>query len=397
MSARILYVMSGCPWPCDRGDRIRNYHLLQALIPDNDVTLLTLDAGSQGELPDGLNGCRHVSIEFPVWRQALAAVLHLTMPVTAGRRSGRSIERRIHKIVRGRAWDVVVAAQMRSVPVALALDGAPHVLDLTDSLWNLYAQDVSGAHTALRKELARAQAGCARHYESFALSRADLVTVSSAADAAMLRSLGGHARICVVPNGTDTIERSVDHASEHGVLFVGNCLYRPNLEGLLWFVREVWPLVLAAEPICTLDVVGSVQHRVSSVLSDVPWVRVRGHVADIGQILSQAAVVINHVLTGSGTAFKSLEALAWGKALVTTPAGARSLGLAPGVDSLVASTGNEFAAAVCRLLCDPGLRSALGTAAQRVVAERFTWSAVAAEWRALVLGVAAGARTEKTP
>ena len=73
------------------------------------------------------------------------------------------------------------------------------------------------------------------------------------------------------------------------------------------------------------------------------------------------------------------------------------MGLAPGVDSLVASTGDEFAAAVCRLLCDPGLRSALGIAAQRVVAERFTWSAATAEWRALVLGVAAGARTEKTP
>lgn len=396
MSARILYVMSGCPWPCDRGDRIRNYHLLQALIPGNDVTLLMLDAGSQGELPDGLNGCRHVSIEFPVWRQAMAAVLHLSMPVTAGRRSGWSIERRVRKVVCSHAWDVVVAAQMRSVPVALALDGAPHVLDLTDSLWNLYGQDVSGAHPALRKELARARADRARHYESLALSRADLVTVSSAADAAVLRSLEGHARICVVPNGTDTIERSADHVLEHGVLFVGNCLYRPNLDGLLWFVRKVWPAVRAAQSSCTLDVVGSVGRRASSMLAAVPGVRVRGHVADISQILSQAAVVINPVLTGSGTAFKSLEAVAWGKALVTTPAGARSLDLVPGVDGLVASTEDEFAAAVCHLLCDPELRSALGTAAQRVVAERFTWGAVTAEWRALVLGVAAGARTERT-
>ena len=397
MSARILYVMSGCPWPCDRGDRIRNYHLLQALIPSNDVMLLTLDAGSAGELPDGLNGCRHMSLEFPIWRQAMAAVLHLNMPVTAGRRSGRSIEQRMRKVVRGRTWDVVVAAQLRSVPVALALEGTPHVLDLTDSLWNLYAQDVSGAHTTLQRGFRRAKTDRTRAYESFALSRADVVTVSSETDAAVLRSLGGPARVCVVSNGTDTMERSVDYPSEHGVLFIGNCLYRPNLEGLLWFVREVWPLVLAAEPICTLDVVGSVQHRVSSVLSAVPGVRVHGHVPDIGHFLSQAAVVINPVLTGSGTAFKSLEALAWGKALVTTPAGARSLGLAPGVDSLVASTGDEFAAAVCRLLCDPGLRSALGIAAQRVVAERFTWSAATAEWRALVLGVAAGARTEKTP
>ncbi len=54
MSARILYVMSGRPWPCDRGDRIRNYHLLQALVRGNDVTLLTLDAEPTEALPDSL-------------------------------------------------------------------------------------------------------------------------------------------------------------------------------------------------------------------------------------------------------------------------------------------------------------------------------------------------------
>jgi hypothetical protein len=396
VSARILYVMSGKPWPCDRGDRIRNYHLLQALIPDNDVTLLTLDAEPTEAPPDGLAGCHHVSIGIPLWQQGLAALAHLDMPVTAGRRSGWLIERRVRNATRGLAWDVVVAAQMRSVPASLALNGVPRVLDLTDSLWNLYSQDASTTRTVLRMKSDDAAARRARNYESFSLTQAELVTVSSEKDATVLQALGGHTRVCVVPNGTDVVSSHVDHSSEHGVLFVGDCLYRPNLEGLLWFVREVWPLVREAEPACTLNVVGSVQNRVSSMLGAVPGVRVHGHVPDVGQYLSQAAVVVNPVLTGSGTAFKSLEAMAWGKALVTTPAGARSLGLTPGVDSLVEATGEEFAAAVCRCLRDPELRSAMGTAAWRRVAESFAWSMVTAPWRALVLGVAGGAASTDT-
>ncbi len=396
MSARILYVMSGRPWPCDRGDRIRNYHLLQALVRGNDVTLLTLDAEPTEALPDSLGGCHHVSIGIPLWQQGLAALAHLHMPVTAGRRSGWLIERRVLDATRGRAWDVVIAAQMRSVPMALALADVPHVLDLTDSLSNLYSQDVLTTRTALRTKSDEAEARRARRYESFCLTQAELATVSSEKDAAVLRALAGHTPICVVPNGTNVVAHGIDPSSEHGVLFVGDCLYRPNLEGLLWFVREVWPLVREADPACTLNVVGSVQNRVASMLGAVPGVLVHGHVPDVDQYLSQTAVVVNPVLTGSGTAFKSLEAMAWGKALVTTPTGARSLGLTPGVDGLVVETAEEFAAAVCRCLMDPGLRTAMGAAATRRAAERFAWSTVTAQWRALILGVAGGGGSKDT-
>ena len=390
MSARILYVMSGRPWPYDRGDRIRNYHLLRALLPDNDVTLLTLDVEPSEALPDDLAGCRHVSMGVPFWQQGMAVLGHPGMPVTSARRSGWLLERRVRSAMRGLAWDVVVAAQLRAVPVALALNGSPHVVDLTDSLWDLYSQDASAARTLVKRCSAGANAARARRYESFALSRVELATVSSETDATALRALGGSARIHVIPNGADVVTRNVDLASEHGVLFVGNCLYGPNLEGLLWFVREVWPLVRAVEPTCTLDVVGSVQRRIVSVLGAVPGVQVHGYVPEVGQFLAQAAVVINPVLKGSGTSLKSLEALAWGKALVTTPAGARSLGLVQGVESLVAGTEREFSAAICRCLRDPGLRSALGTAARRGVSERFAWTAVTERWRGLVMDVAEG-------
>ena len=246
MSARILYVMSGRPWPYDRGDRIRNYHLLRALLPDNDVTLLTLDVEPSEALPDDLAGCRHVSMGVPFWQQGMAVLGHPGMPVTSARRSGWLLERRVRSAMRGLAWDVVVAAQLRAVPVALALNGSPHVVDLTDSLWDLYSQDASAARTLVKRCSAGANAARARRYESFALSRVELATVSSETDATALRALGGSARIHVIPNGADVVTRNVDLASEHGVLFVGNCLYGPNLEGLLWFVREVWPLVLCA-------------------------------------------------------------------------------------------------------------------------------------------------------
>jgi glycosyltransferase involved in cell wall biosynthesis len=397
VSARILYIMSGRPWPCDRGDRIRNYHLLQALIPGNEVTLLTLDAESVADLPDGLADCRHVSLGTPLWQQAVAALAFPHLPITAARRSGWMVERRMRSTVCRSEWDVVVGAQLRSVPAALAVGGVPHVLDLTDSLWNLHSQSSSTSYTALRLNSDRAKAEKAREYESFALSQAELVTVASRADAEILQTLLGRARVRVIPNGTNIVSCSIDRASEHGILFVGNCRYRPNLEGLMWFVRDVWPLVRAGQPSCTLDVVGSLQGRVFSILAGIPGVRVHGHVPEIGPYLLKAAVVINPVLTGSGTSLKTLEALAWGKALVTTPAGARSLDLVDAVHCVLASTEAEFATAIRRCLLDPGLRSSLGTAARRVVSERLSWSTVTEQWRGLVLGIAAGVEPQEIP
>ncbi len=293
------------------------------------------------------------------------------------------------------AWDWYHRSTERSVPKVLALGRRYHLLDLTDSLRTSTPKDVLTTRTALRDKVRRGRDG-ELAYESFCLTQAELATVSSEKDAAVLRALAGHTPICVVPNGTNVVAHGIDPSSEHGVLFVGDCLYRPNLEGLLWFVREVWPLVREADPACTLNVVGSVQNRVASMLGAVPGVLVHGHVPDVDQYLSQTAVVVNPVLTGSGTAFKSLEAMAWGKALVTTPTGARSLGLTPGVDGLVVETAEEFAAAVCRCLMDPGLRTAMGAAATRRAAERFAWSTVTAQWRALILGVAGGGGSKDT-
>ncbi len=388
MSGRILYIMAGLPWPCDRGDRIRNYHLLKALTIDNDVTLLTLDAEPADELPEGSAVCRHVSADLTLIQQCMGVFEHPGVPVTASRRGGHFADRRVRRILHEMTWDVVVAAQLRAAPAAFAVEGAPHILDLTDSLWSLRSQEAAGMQSPWRRLLPELESGRARRYESFALSKADLVTVASEADATALRQLADDALITVVPNGVDAEFCPVVSSSEQGVLFVGNCLYGPNLTGLLWFVREVWPLLRAVEPSCTLDVVGSMSRGAASSLRDIPGIQIHGYMPDIGLLLSHAAVVINPVLAGAGTALKSLEAMIWGKALVATPAGSRSLDLHSGIDGMVAEAPAEFADAIHRCLADPVLRSRMGAAARKKAQAQFSWKLAETRWRALVMDIA---------
>jgi glycosyltransferase involved in cell wall biosynthesis len=196
----------------------------------------------------------------------------------------------------------------------------------------------------------------------------------------------------VVPNGVD-LERyafRAEPAAEEIVFYVGDLTWPPHAEGIAWFRREVWPLVIRARPNARAHVMG--RGTVAGKVGGDGFTFL-GEGGDTRPHWRTAAVAVVPLRAAAGTRLKILEAAACGVPVVSTSVGAEGLDFADGFEIRLADTPVEFAAAVSRLLGDPDARRRQAAAARRKVEDRYDWRTIGrsfsrellrreAEWRA---------------
>jgi glycosyltransferase involved in cell wall biosynthesis len=196
----------------------------------------------------------------------------------------------------------------------------------------------------------------------------------------------GRAHAVALPNGVD-VQRFRPSSAEpepRRILFIGTFQHLPNVLALDFFLRECWPeleplgaklhVIAGSRPAYYLD---RYKERVQPDISR-PGIEIEEFVADVRPAYSRAEVVIAPLLASAGTNIKVMEAMAMGKAIVSTPAGVNGLHeLESGRDVIVAGTGREMAAAIASLFADPARRRQLELAARRTAEEKFDWDAIA--------------------
>ena len=203
---------------------------------------------------------------------------------------------------------------------------------------------------------------------------------ASEVEADVLRSRGVTRVSDAVPNGVDvaSFEPAGERAETRDILFVGYFGHPPNVDGLGYFVDDIWPHLAAAEDPPSVSVVGpGLPGDLAARVHDAGF-RQAGFVDDIAAELWSHRVFVCPIRLGAGTRIKLLEAAAARCAIVSTTFGAEGLGLVDGRDVLLADDPAAFAAAVRRLLADEPLRRRLGDAAHDTVKRQFDWPALAA-------------------
>ncbi len=222
-----------------------------------------------------------------------------------------------------------------------------------------------------------------RKRETSAYRRADAVLVVSREDEATLAALSGMPPLVFVPNIVVPRPRKERlRASE--AIFVGHFHHAPNVDGISWFVRDVWPRVRARHPAARVAVIGSYAPAEVRALGTVPGVEVLGYVADLEAHLDRAAVAIAPLRYGAGMKGKVTDAMAGGLPVVSTSTGAQGLGAVAGRDLLVADQPDAFASALGDLFDHPDRAAAIGLAGQRLVSALCSPERVAGTMRALV-------------
>jgi len=212
----------------------------------------------------------------------------------------------------------------------------------------------------------------------------DALAVTSPRDEAMIRSEFPDARTAVIPNAVDTefFSPGSKRREPDTIVFFGTLSYYPNHDGLLFFLRDVMPLVRRLHPSVRLQIVGA-SPPAELRRFEAADVRFTGFVDDLRPYLERPSVIIAPLRIGGGTRLKILEAMAMGAPVVSTSIGAEGLAVTHGRDVLLADTADAFAAEVVRVLRDDALGAELGSAGRHLVEKSYDWRASARALEAL--------------
>jgi polysaccharide biosynthesis protein PslH len=219
-----------------------------------------------------------------------------------------------------------------------------------------------------------------RREELATYGAADGVYLCSVADEQRLHDQIPAARTMVIPNAADVNfyqPRPEDPAPDgNTVVFFGLLSYVPNIDGVSYFVESIWPRIADANPHARLKVIGGSPPPSLRAFAG-PRIEFTGFVPDLRPHLAEAAAVVVPLRFGGGTRLKIVEAMAMGKAMVSTTLGAEGIEAVPGRDILIEDQPAAFADAVNRLLADPAEATRIGRSARQLAVARYSWSGAA--------------------
>lgn len=387
----ILVLTHRLPFPPDRGDRIRSYHLLQFLAKRADVYLACVsDEPASAEALRQLSRlCQRVAV-CPTTGigRALRSIWSLAQgrSATEGYFWQPRLARTVRDWIEHLKFDAVISYCSGMYPYTLPAQDVdiPVLVDLVDvdsQKWFDYAARAGWP----ARWLYRTEGHRVRRLERALCERCDAVTVVSAAEASLLREFCRQDTVHSVPNGVDSEffqpqydddDRKSEQApttARQECVFVGALDYGANVDGVTWFCRDVWPQVHARFPHARFLLVG--RNPVSQVrrLATFPGVDLIGEVPDVRPYLHRACLAVVPLRIARGIQNKVLEALAAGKAVIASPQALEGLDLVPGEHVYRAADSAAWVAGISVLFSDDMERCRLGAAGRAFVCERHQW------------------------
>lgn len=380
----LLLLIHRIPYPPNKGDKIRSYHLLKHLARDYRVHLATFvdDADDWQHVPKVEAMC--ASSHFAALNPTLARVRSLGALV-----KNRSLSLDYYQDANLERWvDQAVAAHgikrvlVFSSPMAQYADkyrGARRVIDFCDvdsDKWRQYADKKSWPMSWLYRHEARQLLS----YERRVARDYDASLFVSEPEAALFRQLApeSDARIGWFNNGVDTdyFTPHADYASpyapgEIAITFTGAMDYWPNVDAVQWFVQEAMPLLRKQTPALQFYIVGARPSPQVQELAKIDGVHVTGTVPDVRPYIAHARAAVAPLRIARGIQNKVLEAMAMATPVVVSPQALEGIHAEPGRELLLAHDGAGFADAVQRLL-ERG-NNDMGLAARARVENHYSW------------------------
>ena len=374
---KILLLTQVLPYPPDSGPKVKTWNVIKYLSMRHEVTLVSFVRGDQSADIEQLKKYCVEVYTTPMERgaardlRALAESLLTNQPWILVRDRRKAMFALIERLSNETRFDFVHADQLNMAQYAERVSGVRRVLDAHNALWLLYKRLVEKLGLGAEKLIYSRDWRLLKRYEGRICREFDaLLAVSEEDQAALEEAAGPLEHVVVTPITVDCDEVEVVRRDEDAghILHIGTMFWAPNVDGILWFAREIYPLIQTNRPGVEFDVVGSrPPAEVQGLSSSDTSIHVTGYVIDPGEYLRKAAVMIVPLRAGGGMRVKILNAMAQGLPIVTTTLGCEGIAVEHGRDVLIADTPVEFAGAVLTLLNDPGMAQKLGENGRKLI------------------------------
>ncbi|MBV8665078.1 MAG: TIGR03087 family PEP-CTERM/XrtA system glycosyltransferase [Burkholderiaceae bacterium] len=393
----LLLLTHRIPFPPNKGDKIRSYHLLKHLAQHYRVHLGTFvdDAEDWQYLPkvQALCASSHFArLSPPLARLRSLRALLLNRTLSLDYYNDGGLHAWVKETVKAQGIGRILVFSSAMAQYAEAYPDAQRVIDFVDvdsDKWRQYAEKKSWPMSWLYRHEARQLL----RYERKVAAACGASLFVSQPEAALFRQLAPEsaARIGHFNNGVDTeyFSPARDYenpypAGQRAIVFTGAMDYWPNVDAVQWFAREVLPGVLALHPDTVFTIVGARPAPEVQQLQALPGVRVTGTVPDVRPYVAHAALAVAPLRVARGVQNKVLEAMAMGKTVIVSPQALEGIRAEAGRDLLLANDAAQFAAGIVQALAQPDAE--LGRRARDRVETLYGWASNLAQVETLLEG-----------
>ena len=391
----ILYVSQMPASPPRFGAQARVHGLMTQLARRHDLTAVMLidDEFDIEECRGAMQAYCHevVLVRNPYGREGLTKrrlqlrSLASTQSFERLRVTVPALQQALDRVLRARRFDVINLefsflghCDLRQAPPGERLP--PLVVDSHNIDYELARQYARASGSLARRPYAGVNWRKLRREELGTYRDADGVYLCSETDERRLLDQVPGVCTAVIPNAADVEyyqPRPTDPPPDgRTVVFFGLLSYVPNVDGVIHFLQDIWPRIAAKHPEARCKIIGD-RTPPSLLALAGPRVELTGFVSDLRPHLAGAAAVVVPLRLGGGTRLKIVEAMAMGKAIVSTTLGVEGIKAVAGRDLLVEDHPGAFGDAVSRLLAEPGLAVRIGQSARQMAVERYAWSGAA--------------------
>ena len=331
-------------------------------------------------------------VYLPKWRSVLNGIpaLFTKTPLQLAYFKSAKMKRMVHFAVERYNIDVVHTQHLRMSQYTKALT-IPKILDLPDAFSLYFKRRSETERPFMNRLIDFIEIGRLAKAEQV-ITKFDKTLVCSVEDQLYLEKLHKTSNVEILLNGVDLeafdVGEGHDYTHNKVLLFTGNMNYAPNVDAVQYFVKEMWPAILIANPNTKFIIAG--QRPVDAVkrLAN-DRIEVTGFIPDLKDMYAQASVVIAPLRFGAGTQNKVLEAMAMGVPTVCTHIGFEGLQIQSGQGVIMAKDRDVFIAQVNTLLADAAARAKVGEQGLEIAKSRFSWDRIALQLEAYLTEVTA--------
>lgn len=383
----ILFVAPRIPYPLDTGAKLRTCNLLKNISRNHRVTLVAFGWGRQDTSHiEYLERFAEKVIIVPRREYGrLKFILKIlesffsSVPFIISKYSSKAMRAAIHSLLKEGHYNIMHVDHLHMAQYLKDSDGkGAAVLDehnVESIIWRRYYELEKNI---FKKIFIGNQIKKIELYEKNTCSRFDMCLTVSGSDRQNLMQVSPDSTVKVIENGVDIdyfTPIRVD-VEKNSIVFTGSMDWLLNEDAIIYFIKDVFPLLKASIPDTKLYIVGQNPSVRIKKRANGHRIIVTGRVDDVRPYIARSTVYIAPLRGGGGTRLKILEAMAMGKPVVSTAVGCEGIDVTPGENIVVADDPKAFSREIIKLFHNPSLCKKLGENGRKLVEDTYSWKTI---------------------